>query len=207
MADGIPVMRGAGVLLVAVLVAGGCNGDGGGASVDDTLPPPVETTTTTVADYSVPAVIDAAYVEKVMAALDRVYGDAIRTLATERQITEQFLSRLAAIYGDKQFDLAQRAWVRDVADGLDDLRSPPGNPMTVVQRAVRLDADCMVAAVERTFRAARDPVTSTPQKYIALVPKPEGRDPGSLNPTPWMMSYDGFVAEPAGAEPESPCVR
>lgn len=197
-------MRGAGVMLVAVLVAA-CNG--GGGRTEETLPPPVEVTTTTVVDYSVPAVIDVAYVEKVMAALDRVYGDAIRTLAAERQITEPFLSRLAAIYGDKQFDLAQRAWVRDVADGLDDLRSPPGDPTTVVQRTVRLDADCMVAAVERTFRAVREPVTSTPQKYIALVPKPPGRDPQSLNPTPWLMSYDGFVAEPAGAEPASPCVR
>lgn len=197
-------MRGAGLLLVAVLMAA-CNG-GDGPTVD-TLPPPVETTSTTVVDYAVPAVIDAAYVEKVMAALDRVYGDAIRTLAVERQITEPFLSRLAAIYGDKQFDLAQRAWVRDVADGLDDLQSPPGDPATVVQRAVRLDADCIVAAVERTFRAVRDPVTSTPQKYVALVPRPEGRDPRSFNPTPWMMSYDGFVAEPAGAEPASPCVR
>ncbi|MBW3669004.1 MAG: hypothetical protein KY443_07295 [Actinobacteria bacterium] len=194
------------MVLAAALVVGACNG-GGGPSVDNTLPPPVETTSTTAVDYSVPAVIDAAYVEKVMAALDRVYGDAIRTLAAERQITEEFLTRLAAIYGDAQFDVAQRAWVRDVADGLDDLHRLPGDPLTVVQRTVRLDADCIVAAVERTFRAVREPVTSTPQKYIALVPKPEGRDMRSLNPTPWIMSYDGFVAEPAGAEPANPCSR
>lgn len=194
-------MRGAGVLLVAVLVAA-CNG-GEGRTVG-TLPPPVETTTTTVVDYAVPAEIDAAYVEKVMAALDRVYGDAIRTLAAERQITQEFLSRLAAIYTPAEFEFAQGVWVRDVANGLPGLLPTPGDPKTTVQTLGSASATCVVAAVTRSFAATREtPDRATPQWYVALVP----REPGGLrhNPTPWLISFDGF--KDGGQQPEKPCER
>jgi hypothetical protein len=62
-------------------------------------------------------------VEKVMDALDHVYGDAIRTLAKERTITEPFLERLAAIYTPSEFGLVQDIWVKDLAEGLKGLRA------------------------------------------------------------------------------------
>src|SRR5919109_5443591 len=114
-------------LLLAVALLGGCSG----GRDDDTLPQPA-TTSSTTADYSVPETIDVAYVDRVMAALDHVYGDAIRTLATERTITEEFLDRLAAIYTPSEFDTAQDAWVTDVASGLKGLRDQPGDPTTTV---------------------------------------------------------------------------
>lgn len=196
-------MRGAGVLVVAALVLGACNGgDGGGA--DGTLPPPTETTVTTVPDYTVPAVIDVAYVEKVMAALDHVYGDAIRTLARERKITQDFLDRLAAIYGDRFFGLAQDAWVKDVARDLRDLHAAPGDPSTDVTSILRGEVACVVAAVTRDYSRTRSaPASSSSQHYIALVPSPDRRDPRNLNPTPWIMAYDGFTS--SGNPPSDPC--
>lgn len=188
-------------LLLAVVLLGGCSGRRG----EDTLPPPA--TTSTTVDYAVPAVIDVAYVEKVMEALDHVYGDGIRILARERQITKEFLEHLVAIYTEHEFEVAQRAWVQDVAQGLPGLLSNPGDPSTTVQVGVRLTPDCIVVSVDRQFGASRTPQTTTPQKYIGLVPKGAGRDPRHLNPTPWVISYDGFVAEPPGAEPGTPCVR
>lgn len=196
-------MWGARVVLGVALVVGACNGGANGGS-DDTLPPPPETTVTTAVDYTVPAVIDAAYVEKVMAALDHVYGDAIRTLARERKITQDFLDRLAAIYTPKQFDFSQRLWVRDVAAGLEGLSPTPGDPRTVVQQIVRADAFCVLVRVDRDFAATHTKEDApTPQEYVSLVPKP--LRPTTLNPTPWVMSFDGYVAEPAGAEPANPC--
>lgn len=197
MAGGMLDMRGAGVLLVAVLMAA-CNG-GAGRTVE-TLPPPVETTSTTPADYAVPPVIDVAYVEKVMAALDRVYGDAIRTLAAERQITEQFLSRLAAIYGDRFFRLAQESWTKEIGAGLRSLAATPGDPKTAVVFLVRQDSTCVIAAVRRDFRAIRSTApTATPQRFVALVPRP----PATNNPTGWVMAYDGWTT--TGEAPEDPC--
>ncbi|HEX2039300.1 MAG TPA: hypothetical protein VHF47_06165 [Acidimicrobiales bacterium] len=153
-----------------------------------------------------PAVIDVAYVEKVMAALDHVYGDAIRILARERQITKEFLEHLVAIYTEREFEVAQRAWVEDVAKGLPGLVGAPENPRTGIRHALLLTEACILVAVDRDFSGSRSSPPSTPQKFIGLTPKQPARDPRNLNPTPWSISFDGFVAEPAGAVPEAPCV-
>lgn len=186
-------------LLLAVALLGACSG---GRDHDETLPPPASTST--APDYSVPAVIDIAYVEKVMEALDHVYGDAIRILAKERQITKEFLEHLAAIYGDRFFRLAQDAWVREVAGGLETLAQSPRDPETTVRELIRADAACAVASVQRDFGPTR--VLSpkpTPQRFIGLIPLDPTRDPRKLNPTPWMLAYDGFTDE--GQPPPDPC--
>lgn len=194
-------MRGARVFLGVALVVGACNGGGGGRS-NDTLPPPPETTVTTAVDYAVPAVIDAAYVEKVIAALDHVYGDAIRTLARERKITQDFLDRLAAIYTPAEFKLAQDIWVRDVASGLQGLVPVPGDPKTVIRSVVRGDRTCLFAAVDRSFAATRTtPDRPTPPWYVALIPRTQASSPH--NPTPWVISFDGFKDD--GSQPAQPC--
>ena len=198
-------MRGARVFLVAALLLGACNGGGGGGD-GTTLPPRVSTTASTVPDYSVPAVIDVAYVEKVMAALDHVYGDAIRILARERKITQEFLEHLIAIYGEAQFDRSQAIWVRDVSAGLPGLSARPGDPSTTVQEVTSKDPRCVVIRVDRDFSATHQGSDNpSPQEFIALSSKPTDRDPRSLNPTPWVMTFDGYIASPAGAIPEKPC--
>lgn len=195
------VVRATRVLLVVVALLGACNGGGGGRP-DDTLPPRASTSTTV--DYSVPAVIDVAYVEKVMEALDHVYGDAIRLLARERQITTDFLEHLAAIYTPSEFELVQQVWVRDVASGLRGLLAEPRDPETTVTRMLRAEPLCIVAAVDRRFAPTRDrPDPKTPQRYIGLIRKPEVQPHGELNPTPWVMSFDGFKQD--GSEPATPC--
>jgi len=183
-------------LLVVVVLLGGCSG----GRDEDGLPP--RPTTSTTVDYSVPAVIDVAYVEKVMAALDHVYGDAIRILAKERQITKPFLEHLVAIYTPSEFDLAQEVWVKDVASGLRGLRSDPGDPDTTVLELLRAERACVLIKVSRSFAAAREhPDVETPQRFIALVTRQRSAE---LNPTPWLISYDGF--EPDGRVPSDPCI-
>jgi hypothetical protein len=189
-------------LALAVALLGGCSGGERGDDGEDTLPPPVATSTTV--DYAVPDTIDVAYVEKVMAALDRVYGDAIRILARERTITKPFLEHLAAIYGDRFFRLAQDAWVKDVAEGLVGLPARPRDPNTKIQQLIRPNLECIVAAVVRDFSPTRStPQEVTPQRFIGLVPLEPERDKLKLNPTPWLMAYDGFT--PDGSTPTDPC--
>lgn len=196
------LMRLARLLLAAVALLGACSGGDGGRT-DDTLPPRGSSTTSTTVDYSVPAVIDVAYVEKVMEALDHVYGDAIRILAREREITKDFLEHLAAIYGDRFFELAQRAWVREVADELPTLAEHPRDPTTEITELVQATPECVVARVFRDFGPTRKtPPKPTPQRFIALIPQRD-RDVSRLNPTPWIMSYDGYTD--TGAIPDRPC--
>jgi hypothetical protein len=191
-------MRVARVVLVAALLLGACNG---GNDEDDGLPPRPSSTDTTAPDYSVPAVIDVAYVEKVMAALDHVYGDGIRALARERTITQEFLEHLRAVYTPSEFEVAQDVWVKDVAAGLQGLLPNPGDPRTTIARLIRNERSCVVAAVTRSFAATRSaPDKVTPPWYIALISKPDERP---LNPTPWILAFDGFKDD--GSEPKAPC--
>jgi hypothetical protein len=185
-------------LVLAVALLGGCSG----GRDDDTLPPPA-TTSSTTADYSVPEVIDVAYVERVMAALDHVYGDAIRTLSTERTINEEFLNRLKAIYTRQQFAFWQDVWVKDAAEGLHGLRSEPGDPKTLFRELVIATPTCVLARVDRDFSSVNEqPDRPTPQEFIALVPAVSQQE---FNPTPWIISFDGYVSSPEGAQPEAPC--
>ena len=41
------------------------------------------------------------------------------------------------------------------------------------------------------------------QRYIALVPSPAGHNVGNVNPTPWIIAYDGYRSD--GSEPQQPC--
>jgi hypothetical protein len=192
-------------LLSLVLGGAGCDRRGRGDGRDpDTLPPPPKTTSTTAPSFDVPAVIDAAYVGRVMQALDHVYGDGVRHLAVSRSVDEEFLKHLLAIYTDRFFQLAQDAWVKESARGFPTLAQSPGDPLTRIQSIVRNDRDCVVAQVTHDFSALRtSPPAPTPQRYIALISKPSNRDPDGLNPTPWAMTYDGYPQ--SDTVPEDPC--
>jgi hypothetical protein len=179
--------------------------DGGASGADDTLPPPATSSTTAAPpSYDVPAVIDAAYVARVMQALDRVYGNGVRHLAQVRTVDEEFLKHLVAIYTDRYFRLAQEAWVKDVAQGLPGLLERPGDPVTTVSLLLRTEKACVLAAVTRDLGPMRtNPLPDPGQHYVALVPKDPVRDPAGINPTPWMVSFDGV---PRGdVPPEQPC--
>jgi hypothetical protein len=169
------------------------------------LPPaPAPTTATTAVSYAVPAQIDAAYVGRVMQALDHVYGDAIRIMARDRAVDEPFLKHLLALYTDRFFRLAQDAWVKESAMGLGTLAPQPGDPVTTVTHLLRAEPTCVVAEAVRDFGPIRTtPPEQPPHRYIALVPSAADRDPGHLNPTPWVMTYDGYTDD--GSPPEDPC--
>ena len=190
------------LLIVVALAFTTCSGESRGAH--DTLPPPPPSSTTTTITYDVPATIDQAYVEKVMKALDHVYGDAIRELKQTGQADAQFQLKLGSIYADHYYRLALQGWAKEVTDGLRGIADKPGDPVTTITRLLRSDRECIVAEVKRDLQPLHSrPVIDTPQPYIALVPLPKERGVGSTNPTPWMMSYDGFRSD--GSEPPDPC--
>ena len=127
-------------------------------------------------------------------------------MARDRYLSDAFLNHLLAIYTSEQFERTQEAWVLDISQGLQGLYPSAGDPSTVVQRVVKPSRECILAAVIRDFSATRDkPQEPTPQHYIGLVPRVDGKDRLNVNPTPWMMSFDGFIV--TGEEPERPCVR
>lgn len=186
---------------VAMAVAGACS-DGRESQPGATVPPggdgaatSAPATTLPAQSYEVPEVIDEAYVQKVVSAYDQVLGDAIRILVRDQGVSEDFLEHLLAIYTEPEFDVHQRAWRETIAQG--DLAKRPeksGDPVTTVLTLIDATPTCVIARADRDLRATTtvEPEESPQDDYIVLVRKREGRDPAQVNPTPWVMSFDGF---------------
>jgi len=181
---------------------------GGAAGVTNTTADAATTATVAAVSYEVPEVIDQAYVQRVVNAYDKVLGDAIRILKRDGAITEDFLEHLLAIYTEDEFESQQRGWLDALAGGDLEKRPPvPSDPITRIVRVARLDAKCITIEVDRDFRptisSGQVPAESPEPDYLVLVAKKDGRDPAALNPTPWVMAFDGFKQD--GSEPVNSC--
>ena len=155
---------------------------------------------------TVPAVEgeEAATVNRILAGLDGVMGDAQRALVRERRITTEVTDRLKAIYAGPELLNHIDAFRKDVADGLAGYKDPPGNRVSTVSRLITLSPICMFVEVSRAYA----PVTAGPAPrpsslFVVLVTKEEADDPRQLNPTPWTMLYDGVQTD--GSQPEDIC--
>lgn len=191
---------------VVVLVSLAACSNGKASEPRITVPTAPATTTTTAVSYAVPATIDAPYIEKVMAALDHLDGEAARRAASQRKLDEEFLKYLVAIYNTKAFDLARQGWYELAGNDFKTLAPEPGDPRTIVERILSAGSDCVLFAADRSFAALFvDPDPPTPQRYIALTRLPADRDPGARNPTPWIMNFDGRFKDDHEPTSEEAC--
>ncbi len=197
----------AAVLAVPFLL-GGCVDAGGGeigtgSAAAGGAPPQ---TTTTTNPYAVPAVIDAAYVNLVLAGLDAVMGDTIRLVASTRTMPPIVVTRLRSIYAnDRRLQLAIDSYQEEVQSGLAGIRAEPGNRVTVVDELLSVSRSCIFARVRRDYRPVTENPTAPSTQWVALVPLDESRDQGRFNRTGWALAYDGFP--PNLAPPDNPCPR
>ena len=161
--------------------------------------------TTTTNPYAVPAVIDEAYVNRVLAGLDAVFGDATRTMIRTKTITADVYDRLRSIYGSNDLlqlvlDLIQE----EMRSGFADYKPNPGNKVTTANQIISAGPTCIFVRVQRDYSAvalSSDPVN--PQ-WIALKPLESSRDPKGYNPTTWAMVYDGFPRN--RSQPPNQCI-
>jgi hypothetical protein len=160
--------------------------------------------TTTTDPYAPPPVIDAAYVNRVLAGLDQVVGDVVRMVVRDRSVTPEAEGHLRAVYGDRWLKITADGLGKDAKESLAEIRPDPGNKVTTVSRLLSASADCIFAQVQRDL----SPVVYRPNpevavQWVGLKPLDRTRDPRRLNPTPWMYIYDGFP--PDHTQPEDPC--
>lgn len=146
----------------------------------------------------------AVVVDRVLAGLDGVMGDAQRILAKERRITPEVTDRLKSIYVGPELLNQIDAFRADVDSGLAGLKNPPGNRVTKVSRLITVSSICVFAEVLRDYGPATAGAAPPPASmYVVLVTKDEADDPRQLNPTPWALLYDGVQVD--GAQPEDVC--
>jgi hypothetical protein len=198
-----PRMVGATALLVLATACSGARRADGPTATVRTEP---ETTTTTN-PYAVPAVIDAAYVNRVLAGLDQAVGDVVRLVVRSRTLPPEAVDRLRALYSDPaalqfEIDLLQDS----LADGLAGVRPDPGNVRTNVVQLLTVKPRCLFVKVSRDSSAVAvtpDPRLST--QWMAVVPARTADGPSALNPTGWTLIYEGYQRDLSA--PPDPCAR
>lgn len=188
------------VLAAATVLAltGGACSSGGAGRPDPTRPAPLAPTSTTdttePADpYAIPEVIDEAYVNRVLAALDQIDGDSLRDVVSKGAVSFESFERIRAIYNDPEYD-QQSDGLRDlVKEDLGRFKSPPGNRKTVVFRLPHVSPTCIVTNVRADFsEVVVSPPTTAPDEFQLLILErtQPGADPKRFNPTSWSIVHD-----------------
>jgi len=170
-----------------------CSADGGatlGVPSATVATAPPQTTTTN--PYAIPEVIDAAYVNRVLAGLDAATSEVIRLVVTTRSIPPESIERLQAIYSEPAlFQLRLDLFQDDLRRQLGGYKPNPGANATTVIELLSTTTTCVFAKVSRDASAvaiAPDPRFSI--KWIAMKPFPSANR--AYNDTGWGLIYEGF---------------
>jgi hypothetical protein len=166
-----------------------------------TVPAP----TTTTNPYAVPATIDAAYINRVLAGLDATLGDATRLVIQTKTVPREAYDRLKSLYAtDPRLQLAIDGLQTDLRNGFSGYSDRPGDRRTTVAQLVAASKTCIFVRVSRDYSAigpgARPP---SDKNWIVLRPLDSARDPNHYNLTNWTYHYDGFT--PDQSQPTNPC--
>jgi len=187
--------------LAACSSSSGADRDTATAQTVATEPP----TTTTTNPYAVPAVIDAAYVNRVLAGLDALMGDVARLIIDSRTIPREAYDRMKALYAsDSTFmQLAIDGYQQDIRRNFAGYKPTPGNVLTTVTQLVSTSRSCVFAKVNRDYTQVGTNSVATDIQWIALTPLDPSRDPLRYNPTPFALAYEGFPR--SRTQPPDPC--
>jgi len=189
-------MAGGWIVFGLVLASCGSGGDLGPSATVPTAPP----ATAAPDPFAVPDVIDEAYVNRVLAALDAALGDVVRLVLREKAVTPEAVERLGAIYEGVVLQLREASLRDDQRGGFAGYRTSPGNRATTTTDLINTGSACVFAAVEVDYSAVSTEIDEVQMQWIALRHRPS-LGPG--NPTPWVFIYDGFQQDLT--EPEDPC--
>jgi hypothetical protein len=187
-----------------MLLLTACTSHSTGAAVPSATVATEPAPTTTTGPYDRPPVIDAAYVNRVLAGLDAVFGDVTRTAMSTKRFPPDALARLRAIYDDdKSLQLTIDIIQNLLAAGLPGVRPNPGNQITTVVNLITTKQTCVFASATRDFRPVGPNAAAADPLWVALVPLNQARDSNHYNPTSWAFRYEGFPQN--RAQPADPC--
>jgi hypothetical protein len=158
-------------------------------------PPP---TSTPAADpYAIPAVITPAYVNSVLAALNHVNGDAVRSLLAAGKVTDTVRLDLRAVYNDPLYQHELSIADETLHGDLANIRRPPGDRSTTALNVISASQTCIFAKTESDFaKVVRDQSPRAGSEYFELTRTQPGTDPTRLNPTPWSMTFNTSYVAP-----------
>jgi len=188
------------LLLAALAATGACRSDKV-ESPEPTVPTAPSTSTiaatgTTAPDpFAVPDKIDAAYVDRVLVALNKVYGDVARKVITTSRFDRNDLDPLGAIFNPPLLDIQAQLFV-DIPDTDPSLfKKPIGYRVMTVLEVITARSDCIYAKIRLDVSEVLVTPPSNKEKYVTLGLKPADADPSGINPTPWAMAGESSARE------------
>jgi len=203
-------------LLLIVLVTTGCGARSGRATTTattttSTVPPRIEVTTTaapaptTVAtsasSFAVPAVIDLAYVQRVLKTIYRLDGDASRRAYAMKAVDLEVVERLEAIFGGPRLTEAKRVLAENAVERFILFADPPGDAIVRAVEIIQATPTCMVIRADLEYGPLfKEPRPPQPQAIIQL----RRADVLPFNPTGWGVVVAG---DPAPGQDLKVCER
>ncbi len=161
--------------------------------------------TTTTNPYAIPAVIDEAYVNRVLAGLDQAYGDLTRLIVETRTLLPEAVERINALYVGQFAQLQIDLFQAELRDGLRIYKPEAGNQVSTVTSLISVAPKCFFAEIHRDLSlvlASTEPQVE--RLWVALVPAEDVTGKRELNPTPWQYIFDGF--KQGFTEPKDACI-
>jgi len=186
------------VAVAAVATAAACSSahaKPGGTATVPTAPP------TTADPWAVPATITAPYVDRVLAELNHIDGNAIRSARAANAITPEFIQLEMSIRATPALLKTEEAlWTNVKSQGWTDIAPSPGDRRSNVLTLMTATPACISARVKEDV-SAEGPggIGVYPKWWVALLPKPRSL----ANPTYWAFIYDGY--DSTGGAPKNAC--
>jgi hypothetical protein len=177
---------------------------GVGCSSGSANPGGTATVRTSVDPWAVPAVITVPYVNRVLAELNHIDGDAIRSARAANAITPKFQQlEMATSATPQEFQLVEQVWTKTKTNGWTNISPSPGDVVSTVLRLTDASASCVVAKVRENLQPeGPGGVGIAPQWWVALLPHP----PSAINPTHWAFVFNGYETSPTpGGVPINAC--
>lgn len=183
-------MAAAGLLLLLACTSAKPKAQTPGATVPTEAP-----TTTTTNPYAVPAVIDAAWINRVLAGLDAANGDVVRAAIANRTLSVDLLDRLRSLYADPdQFQLALDVLQDANRGGFANYLANPGNVLTTVVDIISTAQSCVYIKVKRDYSLVTKTTSATASTQWIAIKALDATLPASrLNPIGWTYIYEGFT--------------
>jgi hypothetical protein len=162
--------------------------------------------TTTTNPYALPAVIDEAYVNRVLAGLDQAAGDFGRLVISTKSLLPETIDRLNALYIGEHLQFQLDLIAIELRTGFPNYRQPAGDRITTVTDLIYASPVCIFAKVLRDYSKVSVKVfDETTTQWVELLPADMTTRYAAYNPTGWVFAYDGFQSDRSA--PENPCVH
>ena len=181
-------------LALLLLVTGCRNASGGGAATTTPVPEPTVTTTlpqpttTSPSSFAVPAVIDLAYVQRVLETIYHLDGEAARHVYAKKLPDAELNERLEAIFGGPALASAKQVLGEHAAEGFVRFANPPGDAKVRAKEVIQVTATCMVIRADLEFGPQfKEEIPPQQQSIIQL----RRADVLPLNPTGWGVVFAG----------------